>query len=56
MGLEADCVKIVEETIKELGGLDVIISNAVSHPSLPLLPGLIPSSSWPGMEKKETVC
>ncbi|KFX95562.1 hypothetical protein V490_03791 [Pseudogymnoascus sp. VKM F-3557] len=28
MGLEADCVKIVEESIKELGGLDVIISNA----------------------------
>ena len=32
MGIEADCVRVVEETIRELGGLDVIISNAVSPP------------------------
>ncbi|RFU28693.1 hypothetical protein B7463_g7665, partial [Scytalidium lignicola] len=28
MGLEADCTKVVEETIKGLGGLDILISNA----------------------------
>ncbi|KAH8821015.1 short-chain dehydrogenase/reductase-like protein sdr [Xylogone sp. PMI_703] len=28
MGLESDCIKVVEETIKGLGGLDVLISNA----------------------------
>lgn len=30
MGVEADCVRVVEETTKTLGGLDIIISNAVS--------------------------
>ncbi|OBT55574.1 hypothetical protein VE04_04089, partial [Pseudogymnoascus sp. 24MN13] len=28
MGLEADCVRVVEESIAKLGGLDVIVSNA----------------------------
>lgn len=28
-GLEADCVRVVKEAISKLGGLDVIISNAV---------------------------
>jgi len=30
MGIEADCIKTVEEATKGLGGLDIIISNAVS--------------------------
>lgn len=30
MGLEADCVRVVEEATKLLGGLDIIVSNAVS--------------------------
>jgi hypothetical protein len=30
MGLESDCVKTVKEAIAGLGGLDIIISNAVS--------------------------
>lgn len=30
MGIEADCNKVVKESIDKLGGLDVIISNAVS--------------------------
>lgn len=33
MGVEADCVRLVEESIEKLGGLDVIISNAVCPPS-----------------------
>src|SRR5690348_2317415 len=33
MGLEADCVRVVEDTIKEFGGLDIIVSNAVSRPA-----------------------
>jgi len=28
MGLEADCVRVVDETIKMLKGLDIIVSNA----------------------------
>ncbi|OBT65335.1 hypothetical protein VE03_04627 [Pseudogymnoascus sp. 23342-1-I1] len=28
MGVEADCVRVVEESVEKLGGLDVIISNA----------------------------
>ncbi|KFY89800.1 hypothetical protein V500_05499 [Pseudogymnoascus sp. VKM F-4518 (FW-2643)] len=28
MGLEADCVRLVEESIEKLGGLDIIVSNA----------------------------
>ncbi|KFY43506.1 hypothetical protein V494_01944 [Pseudogymnoascus sp. VKM F-4513 (FW-928)] len=28
MGVEADCVRLVEETIEKLGGVDVIVSNA----------------------------
>jgi NAD(P)-dependent dehydrogenase (short-subunit alcohol dehydrogenase family) len=28
-GLEADCIRVVKETISKLGGLDIIISNAV---------------------------
>lgn len=28
MGLEADCVRVVQETISLLGGLDVLVSNA----------------------------
>ncbi|KFY86387.1 hypothetical protein V498_07516 [Pseudogymnoascus sp. VKM F-4517 (FW-2822)] len=28
MGVEADCVRLVEESIEKLGGLDVIVSNA----------------------------
>ncbi|KAG9237539.1 short-chain dehydrogenase/reductase-like protein sdr [Amylocarpus encephaloides] len=28
MGLEEDCISVVEETIKQLGGIDIIISNA----------------------------
>lgn len=35
MGLEADCVRVVEESIAKLGGLDVIISNAVCPPIPP---------------------
>jgi NAD(P)-dependent dehydrogenase (short-subunit alcohol dehydrogenase family) len=35
MGLEADCVRLVEESIEKLGGLDIIVSNAVSPPHLP---------------------
>jgi hypothetical protein len=38
MGKEADCTRTVEEAIKGLGGLDIIVSNAVSHP--PTLPRL----------------
>ena len=30
MSQESDCISVVKETIKEFGGLDVIISNAVS--------------------------
>lgn len=30
MSQESDCTSVVKETIKEFGGLDVIISNAVS--------------------------
>jgi hypothetical protein len=29
MGLETECVRTVKETIKGLGGLDIIVSNAV---------------------------
>lgn len=29
MGVEADCVRLVEESIEKLGGLDIIVSNAV---------------------------
>lgn len=29
MGVEADCAKVVEEAHKGLGGLDILISNAV---------------------------
>lgn len=29
MGVEADCVRVVEQAIAHLGGLDIIISNAV---------------------------
>jgi NAD(P)-dependent dehydrogenase (short-subunit alcohol dehydrogenase family) len=36
MGVEADCIKTVKETIKAFGGLDIIISNAVCH--LPHIP------------------
>jgi NAD(P)-dependent dehydrogenase (short-subunit alcohol dehydrogenase family) len=35
MGVEADCVRVVEETVGRLGGLDVIVSNAVCLPSCP---------------------
>ena len=28
-GLEKDCIRVVQETISKLGGLDVIVSNAV---------------------------
>ena len=28
-GLERDCVRVVQETISKLGGLDIIVSNAV---------------------------
>lgn len=28
-GLQADCVRVVKEAVSKLGGLDVIISNAV---------------------------
>ncbi|KAH8799177.1 short-chain dehydrogenase/reductase-like protein sdr [Xylogone sp. PMI_703] len=28
MGSESDCIKVVEETIKGLGGLDILVSNA----------------------------
>jgi len=41
MGLEADCVSVVKETISKLGGLDIIISNAVRLPqplTVPTLP------------------
>jgi hypothetical protein len=30
MGVEADCIRTVKESIAELGGLDIIISNAVN--------------------------
>jgi NAD(P)-dependent dehydrogenase (short-subunit alcohol dehydrogenase family) len=43
MGIEEDCVRVVEETVKEFGGIDVIISNAVSWP----LPSLTPSAILP---------
>lgn len=33
MGLEADCHRTVQEAASQLGGLDIIISNAVSPPS-----------------------
>lgn len=28
MGKEADCIRVVQETISGLGGIDIIISNA----------------------------
>jgi hypothetical protein len=31
-GLEQDCIRVVKETISILGGLDIIISNAVRDP------------------------
>lgn len=36
MGKEEDCVRVVEESIAALGGLDIVISNAVStqHPGV----------------------
>ena len=37
MGVEADCVRLVEESIEKLGGLDIIVSNAVSPLSPPNL-------------------
>jgi NAD(P)-dependent dehydrogenase (short-subunit alcohol dehydrogenase family) len=46
MGLEADCIRTVEESISKLGGLDIIISNAVCLLSLPSLnPSFSPSPS-----------
>jgi hypothetical protein len=36
MGLEADCHKAVQTTITQLGGLDIIISNAVCSLNLSL--------------------
>ncbi len=30
MGEESHCERVVEETIKAFGGLDIIVSNAVS--------------------------
>ena len=30
MGILADCQRVVRESIRALGGLDVIVSNAVS--------------------------
>ncbi len=35
MGIEADCANVVKESIAKLGGLDIIISDAVtSNPPL----------------------
>lgn len=34
MGLEADCTRVVNEAIFALGGLDIIISNAVCYSPL----------------------
>jgi hypothetical protein len=31
LGVKEDCVRIVKTTIEVLGGLDIVISNAVSH-------------------------
>lgn len=31
LGVKEDCVRIVKTAIEVLGGLDIIISNAVSH-------------------------
>ena len=33
MGVLADCQRVVRESISSLGGLDVIVSNAVSFDS-----------------------
>lgn len=35
MGQESDCISVVRETIKEFGGLDIIISNAVGLQDFP---------------------
>lgn len=42
-GLEADCVRVVKETASKLGGLDVIISNAVRNNISNFMPKL---TSW----------
>ena len=35
MGVEVDCIRTVKESIAKLGGLDIIISNAVNLPPTP---------------------
>jgi hypothetical protein len=32
MGVEIDCIRVVKESISKLGGLDIIINNAVCPP------------------------
>ena len=47
MGIEADCVRSVKDSIAKLGGLDVIISNAVWSPfTYILFWALIPSQGY----------
>jgi NAD(P)-dependent dehydrogenase (short-subunit alcohol dehydrogenase family) len=41
MGVEADCIHTVKESIAKLGGLDIIISNAVNLPPISHLFSLI---------------
>jgi hypothetical protein len=41
-GLEADCVRVVKEAVSKLGGLDVIISNAVRYTISNYMPKLTP--------------
>lgn len=36
VGLRVDCERIVQESLDKLGGLDIIVSNAVGKSSLPL--------------------
>ena len=48
MGVEEDCVNTVKTAIEKLGGLDIIIANAVSptdHPLHSLIPDLLPRAS-----------
>lgn len=43
-GIEADCERMVTDTIERFGGIDIIVSNAVRPP---LLPFPIPITSSP---------
>lgn len=52
MGKEADCTRTVEEAIQGLGGLDILVSNAVSHP--PALPGFPSHPAQPNVAQRRT--